>query len=121
MTRKSKCWRATIAAFSLMLILSPTMASTRRHSQSIPAMGQGPSEHAYAAPSYDDPSRQGGQPSYSDPVKQLPEVHVQPHGQSFDPNSESAMAVHRRLNDLDEMLKLQDQELDRKLVICRHC
>ena len=121
MTRKSKCWRTIIAAFSLMLILSPTIASTRRHNQGIPSMRQGPSEHVDAAPSYDDPSRQGGQPAYSDPVKPLPEVKVQPHGQSFDPNSESAMAVHMRLNDLDEMLKLQNQELDRKLVICRHC
>lgn len=121
MTRRSKCWLTTIAAFSLMLILSPTIASTRRHNQGTPGMMQGPSEHVDAVPSYDDPSKQGGQPAYSDPVKLLLEVHVQPHGQSFDPNSASAMAVHRRVTDLDEMLKLQDQELDRKLVICRHC
>jgi hypothetical protein len=104
-----------------MLILGPTMASPRRHNQDIPGMPKGSSERVDAAPSYDDPSRQGGQPAYSDPVRPLPVVQVQPHGQSFDPNSAGAMAVHRRIGDLDEMLKFQDQELDRKLVICRHC
>ncbi|WP_050629796.1 hypothetical protein [Bradyrhizobium viridifuturi] len=100
-----------------MLIIDPTSASTRRHNHGVSGMMRGPSEHVDDTPSYDDPSRLGGQPAYS----LLPEVHVQPHGQSFDPNSASAMAVHRRGIDLDEMLKLQDQELDRKLVICRRC
>ncbi|MGY4315088.1 hypothetical protein ACVWW1_004415 [Bradyrhizobium sp. JR3.5] len=121
MSRKSKCWHVTIAAFSLMLIMGPTSASTRRYSHGTSGMMQGPSEHVDAVPSYDDPSRRGGQPAYSDSARPLPEVHVQPHGPSFDPNSASAMAVHRRAIDLDEMLKLQDQELDRRLVICRHC
>ena len=121
MTRKSRFWQVTIAGFGFMLIMDPTSASTRRHLHGASGMMQGPSEHVDAMPRYDDPSKQGGQPAYSDPVKPLPEVHVQPHGQSFDPNSASAMAVHRRAIDLDEMLRLQDQELDRKLVICRHC
>jgi hypothetical protein len=86
-------------------------------------MKQGPSEHVDDVPRYDDPSKlgDGGQAANMEAVKAVPEVHVQPHGQSFDPDSADAMAVRRRNTDLDEMLRLQDQELDRKLVICRRC
>jgi hypothetical protein len=118
---KYNSWRAAIIIFSLALILSPTIASPRRHSQATMGMKQGPSQQKDDVPSYDDPSKRGGEASYSEPVTTTLEVQVQPHGRSFDPDSTSAMAVRKRVTDLDEMLKLQDQELDRKLVICRHC
>ncbi len=121
MPGKYKCGLGAIIVFSLMLILNPTVASSRRHSQVTGGMKQGPSQQMDDVPSYDDPSKRGGEASYSEPVTTAPVVQVQPHGRSFDPESTSAMAVHKRVTDLDEMLKLQDQELDRRLVICRHC
>jgi hypothetical protein len=110
-----------IVAFSLMLTMNPIIASQRRHNQDSAGMKQGTSAYPNDVPSYGDPSKQGGEAAMSEPVKTVPEVHVQPHGKSFDPDSTSAMSVRKRVTDLDEMLKLQDQELDRKLAICRGC
>jgi hypothetical protein len=121
MLRKSKWAQTAIVAASLMLILNPATSSPRRHGQAAVRMKQ--ELPVDPVPSYDDPSKLGdaGQAANMQPANPAPDVHVQPHGRSFDPDSMSAMEVRRRTNDLDEMLRLEDQELDRKLVICRRC
>jgi hypothetical protein len=48
-------------------------------------------------------------------------VHVQPRGRSFSPNSAEVDAVQRRLSKFNETQATEDALFDRKLTICRRC
>jgi hypothetical protein len=122
MRKKIKWWQTTSAVLSFMLILGPVTAAQLRHDQDATMhLKSEQSAHVTSAPSYDDPSKKGGEVAYSEPISTAPAVHVQPHGKSFDPNSTRVTAVRKRVNDIDAMLRSEDQELDRKLIICIHC
>jgi hypothetical protein len=49
------------------------------------------------------------------------DVHVQPRGTTFMPNSAAEGAVQKGITDFNEKQGLLDAEFDKKLKICRDC
>jgi hypothetical protein len=62
-----------------------------------------------------------GQPSPTASAGTPENVHVQPRGRSFSPNSAEVDAVQRRLSKFNETQATEDALFDRKLTICRRC
>jgi hypothetical protein len=48
-------------------------------------------------------------------------VHVQPRGSTFAPSSAEEEIIQKRITIFNEMQRLLDSRLDRKLRICRGC
>jgi hypothetical protein len=84
-------------------------------------------------PSYNDPSKFGGDaalsvmaeppstPSPAENSNAAVPVRVQPRGNAFTPNSDEVQVVQKRITDFNEMQRLQEEAFDRKLLICRRC
>jgi len=49
------------------------------------------------------------------------DVHVQPRGPTFMPNSTAEGAVQKGITDFNEKQEVLDAEFDKKLRICRGC
>ena len=70
-----------------------------------------------ALASVDPTAAQNGQPSLS--VPQAPIGHLQPRAPHFAPRSAAEQVEQDRMSAFDAEQKKSDQELDRKLGICR--
>ncbi len=88
--------------------------------------------HYDDTPSYNDPSKFGGStvpsamaeplaPPSTEISSPATAVHVQPRGSTFAPNSNEEKAVQKRITDFDEMQRVQEESLDKRLLICRGC
>jgi hypothetical protein len=118
--------RASLAASGLILIMQPAAALDHAHDKHRADVARSRAEmprspgHYDDTPSYDDPSKFGGDAAQtSNPAS--PVVQVQPRGSAFDPNSGRVKAVRKSITDFDDMQKVEEETFDRRLIICRGC
>ena len=118
--------RTVFTVASLVVIVQPAVALDRMHDHrhahgSVGSLPVPPSH--YDTPSYDDPSKFGGESVMGSEVasSSVAPVHVQPRGGGFAPNSDKERLVQRQITDFNEMQRHEDELFDRRLLICRGC
>ena len=119
--------RAAAALLGLALAMQPAAAlhPARNHHDAGGvarswAAAPRPPVHCDDTPGYDDPSKFGGETA-PETLNPPSPVHVQPRGSGFDPNSDAAQAVQKRITDFNEVQRIQEESFNRKPLICRGC
>ena len=74
---------------------------------------------AAALASVDPTAAQNGRPGLS--IPQAPIGHLQPRASHFAPRSSAEQVEQDRMSAFDAEQQKLDQDLDRRLNICRHC